>query len=230
MKKAILTFGLLCSLLLSCGMSSNSTQSSMNLPASNATSVELNSFESNNTALALPKELLDTYYLPSDDPVNEYLQHKSIQKFFNMWFKEHIDEDAKVHWNYDTLAPVDLLDHNFKSIARAGETFYTCTFSTDDDRCGYIIVKYGEGEEGRYIKKWSLSETTPYQYDLKANSSQIAAALKKTDIDLATASAKRVEWIDTEKNRGDRIVLFTDGKNDKYIYYFGDKDFIIEKQ
>lgn len=82
MKKAILTFGLLCSLLLSCGMSSNSTQSSMNLPASNATSVELNSFKSNNTAL--PEELLDTYYLSSDDPVNEYLQHKSIQKFFNM--------------------------------------------------------------------------------------------------------------------------------------------------
>lgn len=103
-------------------------------------------------------------------------------------------------------------------------------FSTDDDRCGYIIVKYGEGEEGRYIKKWSLSETTPYQYDLKVNGSQIAAALKKTDIDLSTASAKRVEWIDTEKKRGDRIVLFTDGKNDKYIYYFGDKDFIIEKQ
>lgn len=228
MKKVILTFGLLCSLLLSCGMSSNSTQSGMNLPTSNASSAELKSFEANNTDL--PKELLDTYYLPSDDPVNEYLQHKSIQKFFNMWFKEYIGEDINAHWNYDTLAPVDLLDHNFKSIARAGETFYTCTFSTDDDRCGYIIVKYGVGEEGRYIQKWSLFETTPYQYDLKVNGSQIAAALKKTDIDLSTASAKRVEWIDTEKKRGDRIVLFTDGKNDKYIYYFGEEDFIIEKQ
>lgn len=147
-----------------------------------------------------------------------------------MWVKYNLDENMEARWNYDSLAPVQFLDQKFNSIKRPGEEFYTCTFSTVDDRYGYIIVLYGEGEEGPYVTQWSLQETTPYLYDLRANSSQITAALKKTDIDLTTASAVRAEWIDTDKNRGDRIILFTDSKGGKYVCYFGDEDFTIEKQ
>jgi len=147
-----------------------------------------------------------------------------------MWFDADIDKDKEVkpQWNYDTLAQVQQLDHDFASIARDGVELYTMTFSADDNRYGYIIVSYSE--DGPHIEKWSLNDTTPYQYDLRANSEKIATALKETDIDLSTTTATRVEWTDTAKKRGDRIILFTDGKGDRYVCYLGDDDFTIEKQ
>ena len=178
----------------------------------------------------LPVFLLNSYYLPKENPVYSYLQNKSIRRFFDMWFREQISEEAEAHWNYDTLAPVLLLDHDFKPVTQQDKGLYTCTFSTDDGRSGYIIVSYGEGAEGPYISKRSLHETTPYQYDLRANGEQIAEALKESDIDLSTASAARAEWIDTENNSEDRIILFTDGKGDRYICYFGDGDYTVRKQ
>lgn len=209
MRKIIFTISVICVLLLGCAVAQDSAQGA----------------EEN----VLPDRLFETYYLSSEEPVYTYLQNKSIQRFFNMWFKEYIGEDIEAHWNYDTLAPVQMLDHKFNPISRPGEKFYTCTFSTDDGRYGYIIISYGEGKEGPYISKWSLNETTPYQYDLRANSSQIGEALNKMDIDVSTASAMRAEWIDTDKKRGDRIILFTDGKNDKYVCYFGDGDYTLHK-
>lgn len=176
----------------------------------------------------LSASIFESYYLSPEEPVFSYLQNNSIKRFFNMWAEYFIDKDIKIHWNYDTIAPVQVLDHNFNSIVKPDTELYTCTFSTDDDRCGYIIVSYNEN--GPSVTKWSLNETTPYLYDLKANSEQIADALMKTDIDLSTATAVRVEWIDTDKNRGDRIILFKDGKGDKYICYLGDADYSFEKQ
>ena len=230
MKKTILALGAVCILLSGCTLSQNAKQhpitsgdltASLNKAAVTALDTD---FET------LPAALSDTYYLSADDSVYSYLQNKSIKRFFNMWFVEYIGEDIEAHWNYDTLAPVQFLDHEFQSIARPGEAFYTCTFTTDSGRCGYIIVSYGEGKEGPYISKWSLRETTPYLYDLRANSKQIAAALKETDIDLPTAAAVRAEWTGTDKNRGESIILFTDGTDNRYVCYLGDGDFTIEKQ
>lgn len=228
MKKTILLLGAVCILLSGCSPSPGAAQNAPGTIASAMDNVSAMSLESDSKAL--PDALSGTYYLPSDDPVYSYLQNKSIKRFFNMWLNDYMGEDIEAQWNYDTLAPVRLLDHDFKSVARSGDTFYTCTFTTDDDRCGYIIVSYREGKEGPYISKWSLHETTPYLYDLAANSEQIAAALKETDIDLASASAARVELIDTDKNRGDRIILFTDGTDSHYVCYLGGDDFTIEKQ
>lgn len=176
----------------------------------------------------LPDSVLESYYLPSDDPVYSYLQNNSIKKFFDMWVASTIDPDLKPVWNYETLAPVQLLDHDFKPIGLEDEALYTCTFTADGGRCGYIIVSYGE--EGPHISNWSLHETTPYPYDLRAAGEEIAAALAETDIDLSTASAARVEWIDTDKRRGDRVILFTDGKGDRYLCFLGDGDYSIEKR
>jgi hypothetical protein len=41
----------------------------------------------------------------------------------------------------------------------------------------------------------------------------------KTDIDLSTAAASRVSLADTENNRADQAIRFSDGKGDNYICY-----------
>lgn len=133
-------------------------------------------------------------------------------------------------WDYGTLAPVLLLDRDLNELDPPDLGLYTCTFSTDDDRYGYIIVSYGEGKEGPYISNRSLCETTPYQYDLRANIEAIAEALEKTDMDLTTAAAVRAEWMDAEKKHSDPIILFTDGKGDKYVCVLGESGVTVKKQ
>jgi len=177
----------------------------------------------------LPAPLINSYYLSANDPVYSYLQNNSIKKFLDMWFAEDIDKNVKPQWNYDTLAPVQILDHDFVSLTRPGVQLYTMTFSADSNRCGYILLAYGVGAEGPFIEKRTLIETTPYPYDLKANSEKIASSLKETNLDLSTATAARIEWQDTKKNRGDRVILFQDGKGNRYICYLGNKDFTMEK-
>ena len=177
---------------------------------------------------ALPDCLLNSYYLSAQDPVYSYLQNKSIKRFLDMWFEYFIDGSAAVTWNYDTLAPVQLLDHSFQSLAGPDVRLYTCTFTTGDGRCGYIIISYQP--QGPAISKWSLNETTPHLYDLRANSAQIADALAQTDIDLSTATATRVEWMDTDKNRGDRVILFTDKNGGRYLCFLGEEELTVEKQ
>lgn len=38
-----------------------------------------------------------------------------------------------------------------------------------------------------------------------------------------------MELIDTDKNRGDRIILFSDSKDDNYVCILGDEDFTVMK-
>lgn len=171
----------------------------------------------------LPESVFESYYLSHDAPVFEYLQHNSIKRFFHMWAEYDLGEGINEHWDYDTLAPVQLLNHNFDVIPCSDDPLYTCTFTTDDGRSGYIIVSYNE--EDPSVSKWALCETTPYIYDLRAYSRKIADALAGTDIDLSTTSAARVEWIDTGKNRGDSMFLFTDGRGKSYPCVIGDGAF-----
>lgn len=133
----------------------------------------------------------------------------------------------KPRWNYDTLAPVQMLDHDFVSLTRSDIQLYTMTFSADENRYGYILLTYSP--EDPSIQKWRLVETTPHPYDSQANSNKIAVSLQRTDIDLSTATATRVEWQDTKKNRGDRIILFEDGNGNLYICYLGSDNFNIER-
>ena len=130
-----------------------------------------------------------------------------------------------VTWNYASLAEVKYLNHDFASLAD-GKKLYTCTFTTDDDRYGYLIFEYLE--KGPAVKQWSLHETH-YPYDQRENVPSILAALKKAGVDPAEATAQRVEWMDTAKNRVDRIILFKDGKGNAYICYFGEYPFTLEK-
>ncbi len=215
-KKAIFLLGIMLTLTLTaCDYDNGNGESSSS-----------SSIPSSTTTANLPDTLVKSYYLSANNPVAEYLQNNRIKEFFDMWFKENIDANAMPQWNYDSLAEVECLDHSFVSFAY--EKLYTLTFTTDGGKCGYIIISYIE--DGPAIKKWSLHESTPYLYDLNANSEVIAAALQATDIDLPTATATRVEWQDTEKNLGDQIILFEDGKGDKYVYFLGDDNLEIKKQ
>ncbi len=217
-----LTLCAVCILLAGCNLSQNPKQSET---ASYTTTLE-NAAKSSLSSST--DGLLDSYYLSPEDPIHAYLQNKSIKRFMQMWFEEYMGEEIEAHWDYAALAPVQLLDHTFQPIALPGETLFTCTFTTDDGRCGYIIISYGESKEGPYIAKKSLYETTPYLYDLRANMDQITTALKETDIDVAAAI--RAERIDAENSREDHIILFTGNSGDRYVCTLGDGDFTLEKQ
>lgn len=179
-----------------------------------------------NSGSALPGGVLDSYYAAQNTSVFEYFHHSSIQRFMAMWVKEKIKDLESPQWNYKSFAKISVLDHDFLE-SRPDEALYCLTFSDGADRHGYIIAKYHE--TGPAISNWSVMETTPYQYDLKAKEKEIAASLEKTDIDLSTAKASRVYLFDKEKKRADQVIRFTDGKGDTYICYFGDDSFKIEK-
>lgn len=92
-----------------------------------------------------------------------------------------------------------------------------------------LFDSYYAGQADPAVSKWSVRETTPYLYDLRANRDKIGESLQKTDIDLSTAKAFRVVLYDQEKGSAGQAIRFTDGKGDDYIGYFGDDVFKIEK-
>ncbi len=60
-----------------------------------------------------------------------------------------------------------------------------CTFSADNDRCGYIVISYsGDG-----LSKIRAVET-PYLYDFLSERDQIKKKLETSGVDLSTASAE----------------------------------------
>lgn len=175
---------------------------------------------------ALPDTLVESYYAGQKDSAYEYFQHRSIQKFLAMWVKEETGDIEKPVWNLTSFTKISVLDHDL-TVSRADEALYCCTFSDGANRFGYAIVKYNELDPS--IENWSITETTPYVYDLQTNEKQISESLQKTDIDLSTATASRIYLFDREKSRADQAILFTDGKGDHYICYFGNAVLQAEK-
>lgn len=174
----------------------------------------------------LPDGLLDSYYAGQADPAFSYFHNSSIRRFFTMWVKEKMEGMDKPVWNYDGFARIHILDYDLQE-AKGEEALYCLPFSDGGERFGYMIVQYHE--DGPAVSKWSVKETTPYLYDLRANRDKIGESLQKTDIDLSTAKAFRVVLYDQEKGSAGQAIRFTDGKGDDYIGYFGDDIFKIEK-
>lgn len=167
----------------------------------------------------LLEELYRSYYAGQSVAAYEYFQHASIQKFLKMWVaKETGDLEAPV-WNLDSFTQIAFLDHDFVDLCPK-EKLYCCTFSDGADRTGYAIVRYQE--EDPSLSNWGIKETTPYLYDFRANREQIMAALLKTDLDIASGKACRVYLYDTNNQRADQVIRFTDGKGGNYTYAFGD--------
>lgn len=176
--------------------------------------------------LSLPKSLIDSYYLGQSDAAFKYFQSSSLQRFLDMWVKEGTGDIAKPIWNYDSFTKIVFLNQNLAELWQ-DKSIYCCVFSDGNGRYGYIIIEYDQ--KGPSISNYDVRETTPYLYDFKANMDEISKNLMKTDVDLSTAKALRVNLYDDEKKQTDQAILFTDGKGDNYIGYFGDSSFKVEK-
>ncbi|HCC35398.1 MAG TPA: hypothetical protein DEQ02_07115 [Ruminococcaceae bacterium] len=168
----------------------------------------------------------NSYHSAQSEPAFEYFQHKSIQRFAAQWVEEATGI-KNPQWNFDCFTQYRVLDHDLESVTRKGEKLYYCTFSDGVDRYGCFAFLYDENGPG--IQKYSLYETTPDLYDLDACLDDIASNLAKTELDLSTAEASRVSWLDRDNNRSDQIILFADAKGGCYFHYLGDTTFAIHK-
>lgn len=117
-------------------------------------------------------------------------------------------------WNYDSFTQYEILDNNMVS-TNPDEDLYYCTFSSSNDKFGYVIVSYGG--DGLSIVN---TVETPYLYDLQTNIEDITLKLSETELDLTSAVASRVQLIDIDKNSSDEAILITDIKGNNYIYNF----------
>lgn len=168
----------------------------------------------------LPSPIFASYYEGQEDPAFEYFNHSSIQRFLAMWVKEETGDIEKPIWDLDSFARITILDHDFTEI-RPDEELHCCAFSDGSGRYGYVIVKYNESDPS--MLNCGVVETTPYQFDLRANEKEIAASLRKTGLDLSTAAASRVYLYDREKKRADQVIRFTDDKGGSYLYFYGEQ-------
>lgn len=173
----------------------------------------------------LPDNIMDTYYDADKDKAFTYIQKRKIQKFMTMWVEEgtHITDPI---WDFDTLTRIEILDHDLQ-VLHPDEALYSLTFSDGGKRYGYIIVQYHE--DGPALSNWSVKETTPIVYDLKANETTIAKTLSSSGIDMDSITARRVYLLDTDTKQTDQIILFTDATDAHYICYLNDPPFTIKK-
>lgn len=215
-------------LLAACGRGNTSfnNDAKSEITASNVSIKDFGDTAENGLEVLLPQSLIDSYYEGQNTPGFEYFKKSRIQEFLAMWVKEETGDITDPVWYFDSFTRISVLDHDFTD-SYPERQLYCCTFSDGGSRYGYAIVQYNQTDPS--IGNWGVVETTPYIYDFNANKEEIAAGLKKTDIDLPTAKASRVYLYDREKNRADQVIRFTDEKGDRYICYFGDSSFEIEK-
>ena len=140
---------------------------------------------------------------------------KSIFKklLLNGWLDE-ISGMENARWNYDTFTKYTVLDRDQVPNEDQGE-LYCCTFSADNDRCGYIVISYsGDG-----LSKIRAVET-PYLYDFLSERDQIKKKLETSGVDLSTASARRAEALGEDGSDPAEGISFTDSKGNHYFYSF----------
>lgn len=73
--------------------------------------------------------------------------------------------------------------------------------------------------DGSSLQKISVAKTK-YIYDLQAVIDEIVYLMADTGIDLSTVVASRVSLVDTEKNKTDEVIRFTDKYGNELMYYF----------
>lgn len=178
----------------------------------------------NATGRTLPEKasILDTYYSGQNTDAFEMFKKNIFANLADDWTAE-IEDIKNPVWNYDSFTEYQYLDPKMISVSQYEELYY-CTFSADNDKFGYIVMSY----DGSSLMKKGVVET-PYLFDLQANIDEIADSLSKTEIDLSSAVASRVKWVDTDKNRSDEGILFTDNSSNHYICYLGASSFELVK-
>lgn len=157
--------------------------------------------------------LLNSYYLGQNSRAFNMLKKSIFIDMIEGWTGDDIENPA---WNYDSFTQYYILNSDMVSATHDKELYY-CTFSADDDKCGYIVLSY----DGSSLRKISMVET-PYLYDLKANVDEIADKLSEAGIDLSSVVASRVQLVGTNKNCSDEVIRITDGNGHNYMCCFGE--------
>jgi hypothetical protein len=171
-----------------------------------------------NTASQVIESLSSTYYAAESEPAYKLIQSGMISRLIGHWTAEDIGDDiVNPQWNIESFARYQVRDHNLQSAAGDDALFY-CTFSADNGKYGYAVLKYEAGSDGGGLGNAGAAET-PYPYDLKANGEKIADALAQTAIDLSSATAARGRLVDTDQDRSDEVIFFIDGGGNTYVCY-----------
>ncbi len=147
--------------------------------------------------------ILNSYYSYNDTDAYRLVKSNALKRFLNQWTDDSIVNPV---WNYDSFTKYE------------GKNLYYCTFTDDNGKYYYIVLRYN-ATDGGGLEKIRYRET-PYCYDFRANLDQIAAKLSETDVDLSSAVASRVQIVDTDKNRSGEAIRITDSSGHAYIYYF----------
>ena len=171
-------------------------------------STEQDTLEANLAALS------NSYYEGQSSRAYQMLQKSIFKKLLlNGWLDE-ISGMENTRWNYDTFTKYTVLDRDQVPDEDQGE-LYCCTFSADNDRCGYIVISYsGDG-----LSKIRAVET-PYLYDFLSERDQIKKKLETSGVDLSTASARRAEALGEDGSDPAEGIYFTDSKGNHYFYSF----------
>jgi len=172
-----------------------------------------------------------SYYAGQDSRAYRMLNKSMFRQLLNL------EDIQNARWNYDTFTEYTVLDRDPELTE---EPLYCCTFSADDGRCGYLVVAYtgdalkridtvkmpylydflgnADAITGDALRRIDTVET-PYLYDFLRNTDAIREELGKTELDLSSAAASRVQFKDDQGVSAEGI-LFQDSAGREYLYHF----------
>ena len=151
------------------------------------------------------------YYAGQDSRAYRMLNKSMFRQLLNNGWLENLGDIQNARWNYDTFTEYTILDRDPELTE---EPLYCCTFSADDGRCGYLVVAY----TGDALKRIDTVKM-PYLYDFLGNADAIREKLGKTELDLSSAAASRVQFKDDQGVSAEGI-LFQDSAGREYLYHF----------
>ena len=152
-----------------------------------------------------------SYYAGQDSRAYRMLNKSMFRQLLNNGWLENLGDIQNARWNYDTFTEYTVLDQDPELTE---EPLYCCTFSADDGRCGYLVVAY----TGDALKQIDTVKT-PYLYGFLRNADAIREELGKTELDLSSAAASRVQFKDDQGVSAEGI-LFQDSAGREYLYHF----------
>lgn len=170
-------------------------------------------------AAGLTESVTSSYYEGQSARAFQMLQKSIFKNLLSGWLGEDIVNPI---WNYDSFTRYDILDENFTSTGEWQELYY-CTFSSDNDKTGYVVLAY----HGDSMSKVDAA-VTPYLYDLEANIEDIGTQLDQSEIDMTTASARRVRLNGTA-NSGSREAILVEDKEHIFSYFFNENSATLDK-
>ena len=189
MKKFIATMGIFT--LISTNSFSAAAQDYDILAATSADTASLAASHVNVTSI------LNSYYSYNGTDAYRLIKSNALKRFLNQWTAASIVNPV---WNYNSFTKYE------------GQNLYYCTFTADNGRNYYMVLRY-DASDGGGLGKVRYGETS-YNYDLRANIDVISAKLSETQLDLSSTVAYRAQL------KGAEVIIFKDNSGKKYAFYF----------